>query len=295
MPDNLIAHVSDTAFGIAHYRALETQRPDALFHDPLAALLAGKRGEKIGAAMPASFMNGWPVVIRTCIIDDYIRLAIAQGVDTVLNLGAGLDTRPYRMEIPEPLVWIEIDYPHIINFKEEQLSGERPRCQLQRVRLDLADVSERRKALASIIADARVGKILVLTEGVVPYLSMQEAASLADDLKMLPQTRYWIVDYFSPAMNKFRQRLAKGKMQNAPFKFTPEDWFGFFRERGWRPKEIRYLAEEGERLGRPVQLPLLYKMLFALRGWFASRRRRAAFKRLIGYVLLEPTASGGIA
>lgn len=196
MTDALIAHVSDTAFGVAHYRALETQRPDALFHDPLAALLAGERGEKIGAAMPASFMNGWPVVIRTCIIDDYIRLAIAQGVDTVLNLGAGLDTRPYRMEIPESLVWIEIDYPHVINFKEGQLSGEKPRCQLQRVRLDLADVSERRKALASIIAGARVGKILVLTEGVVPYLSMDEAASLADDLKMLPLARYWIRGLF---------------------------------------------------------------------------------------------------
>ena len=295
MPDTLIAHVSDTAFGIAHYRALETQRPDALFHDPLAGLLAGDRGQKIGAAMPASFMKGWPVVIRTCVIDDYIRLAIAQGVDTVLNLGAGLDTRPYRMEIPEPLVWIEIDYPHIITFKEEQLSGEKPRCQLQRVRLDLADVSERRKVLASIIADARVEKMLVLTEGVVPYLSMEEAASLADDLKMLPQVRYWIVDYFSPAINEFRQHLAKRKMRNAPFKFTPEDWFGFFREHGWRPNEIRYLAEEGERLGRPAQLPLFYKILFALQGWFASRRRRAAFMRLIGYVLLEPTASGGIA
>jgi len=40
-------------------------------------------------------MSGWAIVIRTCIIDDYIRLAVAQGIDTVLNLGAGLDTRPY--------------------------------------------------------------------------------------------------------------------------------------------------------------------------------------------------------
>jgi O-methyltransferase involved in polyketide biosynthesis len=43
--DTLIENVSDTAFWIAHYRALETQRADALFHDLLAGLLAGERGK----------------------------------------------------------------------------------------------------------------------------------------------------------------------------------------------------------------------------------------------------------
>ena len=46
---------------------------------------------------------GWYVVIRTIIIDDLINQAISQGVDTVLNLGAGLDTRPYRMQLPKTL------------------------------------------------------------------------------------------------------------------------------------------------------------------------------------------------
>jgi O-methyltransferase involved in polyketide biosynthesis len=34
-----IEHVTDTAFWIASLRALESERPDALFHDPLAAIL----------------------------------------------------------------------------------------------------------------------------------------------------------------------------------------------------------------------------------------------------------------
>jgi O-methyltransferase involved in polyketide biosynthesis len=42
MTDTLIENVSDTAFWIAHYRAVESARPDALFRDPLAALLAGE-------------------------------------------------------------------------------------------------------------------------------------------------------------------------------------------------------------------------------------------------------------
>jgi len=36
-----IEHVTDTAFWIASLRALESERPDALFRDPLAGLLAG--------------------------------------------------------------------------------------------------------------------------------------------------------------------------------------------------------------------------------------------------------------
>ena len=55
MADTLIESVSDTAFWIAHYRAVETKRRDALFRDPLAGVLAGDRGEKIARAMPMSF------------------------------------------------------------------------------------------------------------------------------------------------------------------------------------------------------------------------------------------------
>lgn len=36
-----IEHVMDTAFWVASDRALEGERPDALFRDPLAAVLAG--------------------------------------------------------------------------------------------------------------------------------------------------------------------------------------------------------------------------------------------------------------
>jgi len=285
--NTLIEHVSDTAFWIAHYRALETERPDALFHDPLAGILAGDRGKKIAHAMPMPFMTGWAVVIRTCIVDDYIRFAIAQGVDTVLNLGAGLDTRPYRMDLPESLVWVEVDYPDVIEFKEKQLSDEKPRCQLERVKLDLANVSERRQLFGSI--HARAKKMLVLTEGVVPYLSVEEVGSLADDLKTLNHACYWIVDYFSPEVIKFRQRRGMGKkMQNAPFKFKPEDWFGFFGEHGWRLKEMRYLAEEGKRLQRPIRLLLLPRVLLKIRALFTSKERREAFRKFAGYVLLEP-------
>jgi len=134
MPQTLIQNVSDTAFWIAHCRAVETERHDALFRDPLAGLLAGERGKAIAETMPRPFITSWTVAIRTRIIDDYIRAALEDGVDTILNLGAGLDTRPYRMEVPEGLLWVEADYPHMMEWKEERLVNEKPRCRLERVK-----------------------------------------------------------------------------------------------------------------------------------------------------------------
>jgi methyltransferase (TIGR00027 family) len=289
MTDTLIKDVSDTAFWVANYRALETERADALFRDPLARHLSEERGKKIAATMPMSAMIGWMVVIRTCIIDDYIKFAIAQGVDTIVNLGAGLDTRPYRMDLPESLRWVEADYPHVIEYKEQRLSGERPRCQLERVKIDLADLPERRKMLSSV--NERAASILILTEGVVPYLSVEETASLADDLSALNHVSYWVVDYFSPEAHRRRQGMQR-KMKNAPFKFSPKDWFGFFGEHGWWSKEIRYLPEESDRLGRPIPLPWRLKIVIKFRQLFLSTERRETFRKFAAYVILQPVPKG---
>jgi O-methyltransferase involved in polyketide biosynthesis len=133
--------------------------------------------------------------------------------------------------------------------------------------------------------------VLVLTEGVLPYLSVEEAGSIADDLKTLDKARYWIVDYFSPELMKFRRRRGmQRKMQNAPWKFQPADWLAFFRDHGWYSREIRYLPEEADRLRRPMQLPPLMKALFGLRRLFTSKARKEAWRNSAGYVLLEPAS-----
>ena len=76
---------------------MESARSDALFHDPLAGGLAGERGLRIARSRPD---GAWVVAIRTVLIDAFLRSAIVSGIDTVINLGAGLDTRPYRMDLP---------------------------------------------------------------------------------------------------------------------------------------------------------------------------------------------------
>lgn len=288
MSDTLIENVSDTAFWIAHHRAVESERSDALFRDPWAAQLAGDRGEKIARMMPRGFITGWMVAIRTRIIDDYLQSAIAEGADVIVNLGAGLDARPFRLDLPKTLLWIEADYPDLIAFKEKQLAGETPRCHLERVKIDLANITDRRRLFASI--NARAKKMVVLTEGVVPYLSNEDVGSLADDLRELDHLRYWIIDYFAPYTAKYRRRVMRGRMQNAPFKFEPDDWFAFFNAHGWQCRDMRYVTEEGERLKRPMQFPPHLILLMAIRSLFMSKEKRAAFQKFAGYALLEPIA-----
>jgi methyltransferase (TIGR00027 family) len=288
----LISHVSDTAYLIAQHRAVESARADALFADPLAARLAGDRGRIIARKFRGGAMTGWMVAVRTRIIDEYVQQAIARGVDTVVNLGAGLDTRPYRLDLPAALTWVEVDYPDVIAFKEERLAGETPRCRLQRVSLDLAQVPARRQLLAEL--DARAKRLLILTEGVVVYMDVAEVAPLADDLRALSHVDSWIVDYISPESIKYRKRRGVDRqMKAAPFKFEPPDWFAFFAAHGWRQREIRYLAEDGRRWGRRPPLPWMIRLVMTLTAPFTPADRKGRFAKFSGYVLLEPAPPTG--
>ncbi|MBS0252894.1 MAG: class I SAM-dependent methyltransferase [Proteobacteria bacterium] len=285
MANAMIENVSDTAFWVAHYRGIESKRSNALFHDPLAAVLAGDRGRSIAEAMPRPFLTEWVVAVRTRIIDEFVKGAVGRGVDTVLNLGAGLDTRPYRMDLPPKLHWIEADYPAMIDYKENLLSQEKPRFGLQRVKCDLANDEERKSVLSDV--NAKSQKFLVLTEGVVPYLSLDAAGALADDLRSLNHAAYWIVDYLSPQLLKYRERMMSDKMQNAPFLFRPTDWFGFFEQHGWHREEIRYFGEEGDRLGRKIRMPFLALIATIARALVSSAERQN-FKNAAGYALMVP-------
>jgi methyltransferase (TIGR00027 family) len=281
--DASIKDVSDTALWVATYRAIETERTDALFRDPLAAPLVGERGRRIVEHMKSGRPVQWVVVIRTCIIDDFITAAIAEGVDTVVNLGAGLDTRPYRMDLPASLRWVEVDYPHLIEFKNARLADEKPHCELERIGLDLADLPARQELFARINDAAK--KVLVLTEGVTPYLSNEEAGSLADDLRQNARFERWVVDYVSSQWAlKFRHRRTTRDLKNAPLKFYPPDWNAFFAEHGWTVKDIRYYGDEGHRLKRPYRMPWWMKLMF----FFASRERREKLRTAAGFAVLAP-------
>src|SRR5690242_20465118 len=105
-PGPAVQSVADTAWWVASFRAVETNRNDALFRDPLAGELAGARYTFIARALSWANWFAWATVVRTYMFDRHISEQVRRGVDTVVNLGAGLDARPYRMDLPKSLLWI---------------------------------------------------------------------------------------------------------------------------------------------------------------------------------------------
>lgn len=279
----VIRNISDTARWVAIYRAMETERRDAHFHDPYARMLAGERGEEIFRRMPGARLSAWPLVVRTCVFDELILRSIErEGADTVLNLAAGLDTRPYRLPLPAELRWIEVDLPEILAYKDEKLASERPRCLRESVMMDLADGPARRALFERVSAASK--KVVVVTEGFLAYLTEGEVAALAGDLGR-PGFRWWIIDLASPLLLKRMQKIyGKTLAQGAArMQFAPAEGTEFFRKLGWAEVEFRSVWEEARRLRREMPLSWLWRLM----ARFSSAERREAFRRMGATVLLE--------
>jgi methyltransferase (TIGR00027 family) len=260
MPEPLIRDISDTARWVAVYRARESERRDAVFRDPFARRLAGERGERIADAVPFGQQNAWSWTARTYLVDRIVAAHVAQGGDLVVNLAAGLDTRPYRMELPASLRWVEIDLPRMIDYKAPILAAESPRCQLERIALDLADVTARRAAFDRLARGS--SNALVLSEGLLIYLSRAEVEALAHDLAAQPPFRAWAADLCSPGLLAMMQKRMGDMVEQAgaPYRFAPAEGPAFFEPLGWTLREVHSLLKTGAALKR---LPLWMK-LFAL-------------------------------
>lgn len=261
-----IENISDTAYGVAIYRAIETERPDAHFQDLFARSLAGERGERVMRTNSSGQSGGWSFVVRTCVIDELILQSIEQKlIDTVLNLGAGLDTRPYRLSLPSSLHWIEVDLPAIIDYKKQKLANECPVCFLESVKLDLTDVTASSALFNRVNTTAK--QVLVISEGLLVYLTYEQVASLAVCLHIQTNFCRWISDLASPLLVKLAQKKHSRELivANSIQQFAPQEGTDFFHRYSWRAIEFRSVLEEAHRLHRQPPLNWLWRRLAPLK------------------------------
>ena len=260
-PEDRIQNISDTAIWAAIYRAGENRRRDALFRDAFAERLAGERGKRIAEQMRAHDRHEWAWVMRTVVYDRLIAGRIAAGADMVVNLAAGLDARPYRMALSRNLDWIEVDLPDLVDYKERILAADTPACRLERVRLDLADVAARRKLFSNL--GERSENALVLTEGLLIYLTAEEVAALAEDLAAARGFRHWALEIVSPGLLRMLQREVGEALEqaSAPLKFGPPEGPAFFEKHGWKLLSVESPLKAAARAKRlPFLLSLLAKL-----------------------------------
>ncbi|MDJ0903974.1 MAG: SAM-dependent methyltransferase [Xenococcus sp. MO_188.B8] len=137
--------VCRTAVVMAAKRAIESERTDRLFKDPFAAKLVGyeemqslrNEWEKQDGKDPKSMtLRIQFVAVRTKFFDDFL-ISVIPEVSQIVILGAGYDTRAYRLPFPPEICIYEIDLPEIMSRKEAILEDIPSKCHRHAIAADL--------------------------------------------------------------------------------------------------------------------------------------------------------------
>ena len=153
---DLRSGVGTTATMVAAARAVATRQPHAIINDPWAAPLVEAVGiESISRMVqlgtpPAdagigSELRLQPMIdsfaVRTRYFDEFFTTATGSGIDQVVILAAGLDSRAYRLPWPHGTVIYEVDLPSVLSFKARVFSrlGVTPLARHRPVACDLRD------------------------------------------------------------------------------------------------------------------------------------------------------------
>ena len=181
--DSLPATARLTAAG----RAVESQRADRLFEDPLAEALAGKEGFRLMEQwrLPGAPRENPTIGPRTRFYDDLVIDAVADGIRQVVLIAAGMDTRAFRLTLPAEVSVFEVDLTELLAQKQAILEQERaePGCRRIVVAADLAK-DDWPQALTAGGFDSAARTVFVV-EGLSWYLTEGANARLLDDLASL--------------------------------------------------------------------------------------------------------------
>jgi methyltransferase (TIGR00027 family) len=233
--------------------------------------------------MPFGEAMGWAMVVRTAVIDELVQRCIGRGARCIVNLGAGLDARAFRLTLPADLCWFDVDLPEMVAYRQECLLGATPACRHHHIAADISRPGPLREVLAA--AHDQAGPMLVLSEGLLVYLEPAQVAHLAIRLHGETQARWWITDLISPQLLAtvgvtWRPRLARA---GAALRFAPADSADFFGRLGWHQAEFHPVWDAAMRLERPAPMAWWWNSFgaMALPGGHANLRRMA------GLALLE--------
>ncbi len=256
MADEVPTGVGMTAIGVAYLRALESRRDDPWFEDPLAtaACAAAGWGAPDGGdvELPGSWarMPQW-ISLRTRFLDEVVLDAVADGVEQVVVLAAGLDARAFRLDLPPTTRWWELDLPEMVAFKESAVddAGLVPRCDRRVVVTDVLD------DWPSLLVDdgwSPARPTCWLVEGLLVYLEQQDVESLVALLgrRSAPGSRLAVA---SSSAGRVQARREEGEVAAVVELWrsgVPDDVVGWLGGHGWDATEGDPVAL-ASRWGRP--------------------------------------------
>ncbi|HQR53454.1 MAG TPA: class I SAM-dependent methyltransferase [Burkholderiales bacterium] len=170
--------ISNTAYYCCGVRMDDAERTPSLCDDHYARRFMDAHGLEVFAPFRTETMPNILNITRCRIVDDLVRRELArERATTVVSIGAGFDTRPYRFSAGR---WVELDEPQVIDVKNAKLPAAECPNPLTRLGIRFATDS-----LATTLAPhAGAAPTLVLIEGVFMYL---EPAAIEATLRAVRQ------------------------------------------------------------------------------------------------------------
>ncbi len=176
--------VSRTAQGAAIFRLIEQYQPEntRLFSDPVVKALVDapvRMMLQVGSMREFTIQQSDAVakgiygvqVCRTRYIDDAVRSGLAQGIGQLVILGAGLDTRPYRLPGMAQVKVFEADLPAVQSGKKEKLQKYLGRLPENVTFIPLDFDSQTLEAVFSGTNFEPASRAIFIWEGVTQYLT----------------------------------------------------------------------------------------------------------------------------
>ncbi|GII52736.1 putative S-adenosyl-L-methionine-dependent methyltransferase [Planotetraspora thailandica] len=280
--------VGITALITAYARAQESRRRDALFVDPLAesfvvsavgtAAGTGDALPRLGPARDDGSSALWTSLCaylagRTPFYDRYLVQALADGRRQVVMLGAGLDTRAFRLPLAAGTIVYEVDTPAVLDFKARVLAKHEPTSAAERVLVAIDLQEDWVGALRQAGFDS--GRPTVwLVEGLLMYLTAPQADALMAAISAISAPgSVFAAEYLnrrsrmddvpiSDSGDRAVAELLTSSDQGGPG-VEPEAWLS---RHGWVARR-RDLVEEMADLGRPVPVLFDTDRSDPLRSW----------------------------
>ncbi|MEU5736534.1 class I SAM-dependent methyltransferase [Streptomyces tendae] len=251
-----------TAVGVARVRALETERENALFRDPLARAFAIAGGLRSPSPPPEDEAErrrrqgvAFSIVVRTKFLDELLRHASASGIRQVVLLGAGMDSRAFRMDWPEGTRLFEVDTAAPLDFKAAVLSKERAvaRCERIAVAADLR--ADWPSALVAAGHDPAAPTVWI-AEGLLIYLPDDAVELLLDRIgaQSAAGSRMGLTLGSRGVIERFGAAAEPGSAASMWVSEMPDDPVAWLAGHGWKAT-CHTLRERGAAYGRPIGTP----------------------------------------
>jgi methyltransferase (TIGR00027 family) len=207
-----LAQIAYTAYRVTFHVALEQYEPDErrLIHDDLARqMLPGRLKLLLGVFAFGPLRQGFLSLIergfpgtrgnlcRKRYIDDKLVEALGSGIDAVVILGSGLDTRAYRIPQLSTVRVYEIDLPQMISYKEgklRQLYGSVP------PHVKLIPIDFDRQHLEDALKDHGYSfdqTSFIIWEGVTQYISETAVRAVLESLAKVRQASHMVFTYIA--------------------------------------------------------------------------------------------------